>query len=167
MRQAEQAEAELIRMMQTYGGALTGMCTMLLRDRHLAQDIVQETFLKAWKHMDSLRGGQASEKAWLSRIAVNLCRDYQRTRWFRLVDRDDEMLSMLPAPVTPELSAVFSAVQALPLRFREVILLHYYQGMEADEMARVLRLSPSVVYRRLRQAREKLKPLLKGEDEYE
>ena len=117
--------------------------------------------------MDSLRGGQASEKAWLSRIAVNLCRDYQRTRWFRLVDRDDEMLSMLPAPVTPELSAVFSAVQALPLRFREVILLHYYQGMEADEMARVLRLSPSVVYRRLRQAREKLKPLLKGEDEYE
>jgi len=165
MRQRDEMEAELIRMMQSYGGALTGMCTMLLSDRHLAQDIVQETFLRAWRHMDTLRGGPASEKAWLCRIAVNLCRDYQRTRWFRLVDRDDESIARLPAPDSPEISAVLSAVHGLPLRLREVILLHYYQGMEPGEMAQALGLSPSAVYRRLRQARARLKPLLEGEND--
>ena len=46
--QIEQTEAELFRMMQTYGSTLTGMCTLRLYDPHLAQNIVQETFLKAW-----------------------------------------------------------------------------------------------------------------------
>lgn len=165
MRQRDEMEAELIRMMQSYGGALTGLCTMLLSDRHLAQDVVQETFLRAWRRMDTLRGGPAAEKAWLCRIAVNLCRDYQRSRWFRLVDRDDEALARLPAPDSPETSAVLSAVHGLPLRFREVILLHYFQGMEPAETAQALGLSISAVYRRLRQARARLKPLLEGEDD--
>ena len=164
MRQDEQAEAALIRMMHTYGGALTGMCTMLLRDCHLAQDIVQETFVKAWRNMGGLRNA-ASEKAWLCRIAVNLCRDYQRTRWFRLVDRDEEALSRLPAPDNTETSAVLDAIQGLPQRFREVILLHYYQGLEPAETAQVLGLSPSAVYRRLRQARARLKPLLEEDSD--
>lgn len=160
-------EAELVRMMETYGGMLTGLCTGMLNDRHLAQDMVQEAFLKAWRHMDSLRGGPGSEKAWLCRIALNLCRDYQRTRWFRLVDRDDEKLAQLPAPAQEEPADLLCAIQQLPPRFREVILLHYYQDMEAEEMDRALGLSPSAVYRRLRKARGKLKQLLDGRDDDE
>ena len=73
------SEAELSRMMETYGAMLTGTCTVLLGDRHLAQDIVQETFIRAYKKMDSFRGERPeSEKAWLTRIAVNLCRDERR-----------------------------------------------------------------------------------------
>lgn len=82
------SEAELSRMMETYGAMLTGTCTVLLGDRHLAQDIVQETFIRAYKKMDSFRGERPeSEKAWLTRIAVNLCRDERRKKWFRFEDR--------------------------------------------------------------------------------
>ena len=58
------SEAELSRMMETYGAMLTGTCTVLLGDRHLAQDIVQETFIRAYKKMDSFRGERPeSEKS--------------------------------------------------------------------------------------------------------
>ena len=163
----EVREAELMRMMQTYGGMLAGMCTMLLRDRDLAQDIVQETFVRAWRYMDRLRGGKSSEKAWLCRIAVNLCRDHQRTRWFQLVDRDESALSQLSVPANQPESDVLEAVGALPIRLREVILLHYYQGMDAEEMASTLGVSISAVYRRLRKARGQLKKLLEGADDDE
>jgi len=160
----EVREAELMRMMQTYGGMLAGMCTMLLRDHDLAQDIVQETFIRAWRRMDTLRGGKSSEKAWLCRIAVNLCRDYQRTRWFQLVDRDESALSHLSVPANQSASDVLEAVWALPLRLREAILLHYYQNMDAAEMAQTLGLTVSAVYRRLRKARGQLKKWLEGAD---
>ena len=157
-------EAELARMMQTYGGMLTGLCTMLIRDHALAQDLVQETFLRAWKRMETLHGGRQSEKAWLCRIAVNLCRDHQRTRGFRLVDRDESALSQWSVPVDEETADVLEAVSLLPLPLREVILLHYYQNMDAEELAGSLGLSVSSVYRRLKRARAKLRQLLEGDN---
>ena len=93
----EAAEAELVRWMEDYGPMLAGTCTALLRDAHLAQDVVQETFIRAYQHRGRFRGG--SEKAWLTRIAVNLCRDQQRSKWFRLVDRRVPVEELaLPAP---------------------------------------------------------------------
>lgn len=163
----EVREAELERLMQTYGGLLTGMCTMLVRDHDLAQDIVQETFVRAWRKLDTLRGGEKSEKAWLCRIAVNLCRDQQRTRWFRMVDRDESALAQWSVPADETASDVLEAVGLLPIRMREVILLHYYQDMDAEEMAGSLGISVSAVYRRLRRAREKLKLLLEGAEDDE
>lgn len=50
------SEAELSRMMETYGAMLTGTCTVLLGDRHLAQDIVQETFIRAYKRWTASAG---------------------------------------------------------------------------------------------------------------
>ena len=78
------AEQEMLRLMDAYGPSLVGMCTLLLKDAHLAQDVVQETFIRAWRQ-GKLR--QETEKAWLTRVAVNLCRDEYRSRWFRHVDR--------------------------------------------------------------------------------
>ena len=61
-------------------------CYLLLRDAALAEDAVQDTFVKAWKAWDHYRG-EASEKTWLMRIAVNCCRDIRRGRWFLHIDR--------------------------------------------------------------------------------
>ena len=160
----ERHEPELMRLMQTYGGLLAGLCTAMLQDSHLAQDIVQETFLRAWQKLDSLRGGRMSEKAWLCRIALNLCRDHQRTRWFRMVDRrkQPEDLPLEAAPADEETANLLEAVRALSPRMREVIVLHYQQDMNAEEVARTLGISESAVYRRLRQAREEIKRWLEG-----
>ena len=82
------SETELCRMMDEYSSMLVGICAILLDDRDLAQDVVQETFIRVYKKMDSFRGARPeSEKAWLTRIAVNLCRDEKRKSWFRLRER--------------------------------------------------------------------------------
>ncbi len=161
-------EAALTRMMQTYGDQLVGLCTGLLRDRMLAQDVVQETFIKAYKHMDSFRGErEGSERAWLTRIAVNLCRDQLRSRWFRFVDRNVsyDMLSEKGGQVEESHMELYQAVMQLPGKYREVILLHYYQDLDASEVASALRVSLSSVYRRLEKARMKLKEQLERWDE--
>ena len=73
------SETELCRMMDEYSSMLVGICAILLDDRDLAQDVVQETFISAYRSLDSLRAEHAgSERAWLTRIAVNLCRDEKR-----------------------------------------------------------------------------------------
>ena len=90
--------------------------------------------------------------------------DHQRTRWFRLVDRDESALSQWSVPVDEETADVLEAVSLLPLPLREVILLHYYQNMDAEELAGSLGLSVSSVYRRLKRARAKLRQLLEGDN---
>ena len=159
-------EAELKRMMDTYGSLLAGLCSALLKDSHLAQDMVQETFIRAWKHMGSLRGGEKSEKAWLCRIAVNLCRDYQRTRWFRLVERKAEMdgQSLWYVPRNETASAVMEALGALKPKYREVLTLHYLQNLNAEEIGQAVGLSPSAVYRRLRKAKSLIRQLMEGRE---
>ena len=69
-------------LVERYSAPLVSLCSRLLRDRCLAQDAVQETFLKAYLKRGSFRGeNEKSEKAWLMQIAVNVCRDQMRTSW--------------------------------------------------------------------------------------
>ena len=161
-------EAELARMMDTYGNALTGLCSALLKDGHLAQDVVQETFVKAWYKMDQLRGGKQSEKAWLCRIAINLCRDQQRTRWLRMVDKHAQPELLMPwyDPADEETADVMEALGMLKPKYREVLTLHYLQNLSAEEIGSATGLSASAVYRRLRKAKSLLKQLVEGEENH-
>lgn len=160
-------EADLIRMMEQHGDRLVGLCAGLLQDSALAQDVVQETFIRAYQHMDRFRGQhEGSEKAWLTRIAINLCRDQQRSRWFRFIDRSVsyDMLPERGESAEDTSSQLYAAVQQLPMKYREVILLHYYQDLQVCEIAQALGLNVSSVYRRLDKAREKLKTKLERWD---
>ena len=152
-------EQELIRLMDTYGGMLSSLCRMMLHDYHRAQDAVQETFIKAYRHIRRL-SGVGNEKAWLIRIAVNCCRDMMRTGWFRHVARavDLDELPEIAAPTPPDSDgALLELVGALPLREREVLLLHYWQDMDPDAIAHALSINRATVYRRLERARQHLK----------
>ena len=89
--------SELDRLMEEYGSALLRMCALYLKDADLAQDAVQDTFVKAYRHLREYRG-ESSEKTWLTSIAMNVCRDYLRTAWFRHISRvDPELLPEKPA----------------------------------------------------------------------
>lgn len=154
---------QLERMMQQYGDMLVRLCAALIKDQYLAQDVVQETFLRAWRHMDSLRD-QTSEKAWLCRIAINLCRDQQRTRWLRMVEKraDVEPLAKWCTPTDEQSAGVMEAIAQLKPRYRELLVLHYLEDMSAEELGQSLGLSASAVYRRLKKAKAQLKELLEG-----
>lgn len=147
------AEEDLIRLMDTYSRLLTGVCIVILRDVHLAQDMVQETFLRAWKK-GPLR--PETEKAWLLRVAVNLCRDIHRRGWARHVDRALP-LEELTIPVPPPDNDVIREVHALPHKEREIIIMHYWGNLSAQEIASALRISRATVYRRLESAQQHLR----------
>ena len=136
-------------------------CCLLLRDAALAEDAVQETFLKAWRGWDDYRR-EASEKTWLMRIAVNTCKDMLRGGWFRRIDRNTDMADL------PEPTAAFSApddtvtraILSLQDGLRQVVVLRYYQGLTIQETAEVLRISRRTVHYRLDKAERALRAAL-------
>ena len=153
----------LTALMEAYEKELLGVCCAYLRDIHLAEDAVQETFLKAYRSMNRFRG-ECSEHTWLMRIAINTCRDFRRSAWLKYVDRS-VTLDSLPEPIAPAAdrsNEITCAIMGLPRKEMEVMLLHYYQGMTVTEIGQALSLSISAVSGRLTRARRRLKTLLKG-----
>ncbi len=90
-------------LMARFGTDVYRTCFVYLSDAHLAEDAMQETFLKAYKARKSFRG-QASPSTWLMRIAINVCKDMRRGSWFRHVDRKIS-LDDLPETEAPETNA--------------------------------------------------------------
>lgn len=160
---AEAKDAMLTRLMETYGTNVLRVCFLYLHDHALAQDAAQTTFLKAWKALDRLRT-DASEKTWLTAIAVNTCRSVLRSREYRLYAHgaDPENLPEPSVdPIIPD-GTVARAVMSLPQKYSEVIILHYYQNLPAIDIARTLRIPEPTVRTRLLRARRMLEPMLKG-----
>ena len=156
-------ERRLISMMEQYEEPLLRMCCVYLRDGALAEDAVQETFVKAYNNLDTFRG-ESSEKSWLMRIAMNTCKDMRRAAWFRYVDRN-VTLENIPAPTserTYEQIELAMDVMRLSGKYLEVVLLYYYQGMTTKEISEALGLPQRTVSSRLKRARERLRIELEG-----
>ncbi len=150
-------------LVQTYQTQMRRLCCMILKDTHLAEDAVQETFLKAYLGMNGFRQ-ESSEKTWLTRIAVNTCRDLMRSRWFRHIDLSVD-IAYLPEEASksdPEDMALMDLVLRLPLKQREVVLLYYYQNMTMQEISETLHIAVSNISRRLESARKALRRQLEG-----
>ena len=137
---------------------LLRLCFAYLGDTALAEDAVQETFFKAWKSFDRFRA-ESDEKTWLTRIAINTCKDLLKSAWMRNTDRSVSMDSLPEGsvPFDARDDTVTRAVMSLPAREKEAALLHWYHGMSLDEMARVLRIPRSTIHYRLKKAKTLLK----------
>ena len=162
---AVQTEARLEELVARYQTSLYRTCCLYLGDAALAEDAVQETFLKAYRALPRFRG-ESSEKTWLMRIAVNTCRDAMRSGWFRHTDRrvTPDMLPEAAAPAEAGDDALLAEVMNLPAKQREVVLLYYYQDMDTHEVAKALGIAHSSVSGRLRSARARLRAVLEGRD---
>lgn len=165
--QADRPESEtpaqrLERMMAQHGDGLLRLCFLMLQDRALAEDAVQETFLKAHRSYDSFRGN-SSEYTWLSAIAANHCKSLRRTAWFNKVDLEDAFTSLPSNSKVEDESddTVYQAVLSLPNRYKDPVILHYYLGLKVKDIALILRLPQSTVSVLLHRARTKLKAALK------
>ena len=155
-------EETLERLIQENEVSLKRLCYLYLHDEAMAEDAVQETFLKVYRSLKDFRG-EAGEKTWLTRIAINTCKDTLRSGWFRHMDRR-VTAETLPArqEADPYHREVAAAVMNLPRKLREVILLYYYSGLNTLEIAETLKISQPAVTGRLKRARERLKTDLGG-----
>ncbi len=163
-------EQRLQEWIDLYANDIIRICFVYLADRDQAEDAMQDTFLKAWKSMPSYeRKGIENDKAWLMRIAVNVCRDYRRSAWFRHVDRRvslDSLPRALEAADGRDRELTMDICR-LPVKYRQVVLLYYFEGMNTREVSQALGLAPATAHRRLKKAEEMLKDAWGGGDEDE
>lgn len=155
-------EDTFCQLINQYGNSVLRMCYLYVKDYQLAEDITQETFLRVYEKYDTFEN-RSSEKTWIMSIAVNLCKNCMRTRWFRSVSPgvipETESKDVYESLVNK--NAVSAEIMKLSPKYREVILLYYYQQLSVKEIACVLNQKETTVLQRLKRAREYLKPLLR------
>ena len=156
-------ETHFDHLVAAYQTALLRMCYVYLKDRAMAEDAVQETYLKAYKSIENFRG-ECGEKSWLIKIAINTCRDMQRSGWFKHMDRHITPELLVEKSVVPreEDSRLAAEMMGLPSKLQEVLLLYYYQGMTIAEIGKILGISKVTVSHRLKQAKDRLREALNG-----
>ena len=155
-------EERLTRMVEQYQSSLLTMCYAYLHERELAEDAVQETFLKAYRAMDSFRG-ESSEKTWLTSIAINVCRNVHRSGWFSRMNRSvtpEDLSVAVWDDYDQDAADLAAAIQKLPDKLKEVVILYYYQEISMPEIARIVGVTPSMVSRRIKKAHAKLHDVL-------
>ena len=159
-------------LVDAHRGRLLGLCRLLLGDPEEAGDVVQDVFMKAHEaQMQSNAPGDWT--AWLTRVAVNACRDRRRAGWWMRFRRSSDRIEEVPvaaadpSPVDRVLNEetrrrIWLAFRKLPDRQREVFVLRYVEDLPTAEVAAALGLSPGSVKRHLFRAVRRLREILGG-----
>ena len=105
---------------------------------------------------------QEHEKAWLLRVAINACKDYLKS-FFRRSVVSFEALREMEAEEQEDHREVLAAVLSLPVKYKDVIYLHYYEGYSAAEVGKILGKKENTVYSLLSRGRGMLKEMLGGD----
>jgi len=137
----------------------------LARDRALAEDVVQETMIRAWKAQDSLLDEGAAKPWFLTIIRREYARTFERKR-FVTVDVEELIAKeepMLAAADDQELTELRAAIFKLPADYREPLVMQVLMGYSTAEIAAELGLSNAAVLTRLFRARKQLRVMC-GED---
>jgi RNA polymerase sigma-70 factor (ECF subfamily) len=120
---------------------LDAAARLILRDRELARDAVQDTLIRAWRDLRGLRD-PARFDAWLHRLMVNACLDQSRRRRRRPIEVE---ITPIDPPATSDMAGDFAdrelldaALRRLDPRHRAVVVLHYFLGMPLPEVAATL-----------------------------
>ncbi len=162
------SENEMRRLMDAYGNDVLRTAYMYLKDLQKAEDAFQEVFIRVFKKYGSFRG-ESSEKTWIIRITINVCKDILRSSWLKRVlltdkvkpgggkqDIEERVIK------NDESRLLFDEVVSLPPSYKEVIILYYYQGFDTREISEALNIAEGTVRSRLYRAREILKSKLGG-----
>jgi RNA polymerase sigma-70 factor (ECF subfamily) len=157
---------------RTHQARIMRLCRLLLKDSQEAEEAVQEVFLKL------VRAGKAQEvnmvwAAWLTRVAVNTCRDRRRSRWWRWWQEESMELGEMQIPTKDpnpeerivsreERERIWSFFHKLSARQQEVFVLRYVDGWSGEEVAKLLGMTEGTVKRHLFRAVHSLRQALGG-----
>lgn len=139
------------------------ICFTFMKNRHEAEDAVQETFLKLISSGKSFESSE-HEKAWLIRTASNICKNNLK-HWFKKREDIDEHINSIYS-LDPPIDETLQAVMNLPDKYKTVVILYYYEGYSSVDIARILKRPESTIRFYLCDARKILKKSL-GDSFYE
>lgn len=169
-------ETALVELMNLYGDYLMRMAILLLKDHQAAEEAVQDTFLIAFEKVSQLEK-EAVLKSWLTTITMNRCRQQMRTwSWKNVFTNIDvmERFNENDTSASPETDLlevewnqyITTAIQQLDYKYREVIILFYFNELKIVEIAVMINGNENTVKSRLRRGKQQLKRIL-GEKEEE
>ena len=157
-------------VVERYGKVLHGTAYMLTRDRSLAEDLVQETFLLAWRNISAFKSG-TNLKAWLLRILVNRTISEQRKKRVTQTELEEGAAALSDSDQVEESvirkeerERIRRALETLPADQRRAVVLRYYAELTAPEIAQTMGWREGTVRSRLHRAMARLRPLLHEED---
>lgn len=157
------SEEEVKRAVEQYADTVRRLCMIHLKNYADTEDIFQTVFLK-YALSTAAFESQEHERAWLIRVTINACKDLLKS-FFRSRTVSIEEILEQPAAPSEEHREVLEAVLSLPVKYREVIYLHYYEGYTAPEIGRILGKNVNTVYSLMKRAREMLRDRLGGEED--
>lgn len=147
-------------VVERYGDEMLRLAILYLGSREQAEDAVQDSFIKIFRAAN----GDTLSKSFVMRVLVNTCKDYLKSGWAKKVSLVDEYpeCEAADAPEWGEGGALRYEILALPPKYREVILLRYYEGFSVGEIARMLGAPQPTVSIRLKRACAILEKRLEG-----
>ena len=139
--------------LEIYGSMLYRLGLSMMNNSADAEDAVQETMLKYLKSAPVFDHAE-HEKAWLIRVCTNTCRDMLRKKKHRHETPDSAIPEI--SVQSPE-AGILDILSQLPEKFRLVLTLHYSEGYSVNEIAHIIRRTPSTVKMRLQKGRKMIK----------
>ena len=150
-------------ILDTYGDTILRYAYSYLHNRSDTEEALQDTLIQFLKTRPVFESDE-HEKAWLLRVAGNLCKNRLKYNSLR---QTDELREELIAEQREDLSFIWDAVQALPVQYREVIHLFYREGYSTREISQILGRKEATIRSDLSRGRGKLKELLKEAYDFE
>ena len=164
----------LEKAMTDYGNDVYYIVYSYVKEHSLAEDLTQEVFIKFYQKMDTFRQ-DSSLKTWIISVAVNHCKDYLR-RWdTRMVSISNKINDMVKGKMgAPEQTVIhkeqsselIESVLSLPVKYREVIFLYYFEEMKLSEIGACMDLNTNTVKTRLTRGKALLGSAIKRNEVY-
>lgn len=168
MKYMRNKQAKFTALVNVYSADLYRYAYWLCRDRTLAEDLVQETFTRAWRSIDSLRDESAAKYWLITTLRREHARCYARKQPDRMESDIENLESTVPRYDTSiEAHVLRCALAQLSLEFREPLLLQVLWGYSCKEIATMLDMNEGAVMTRLSRARQKMRELLAGDSSRE
>ncbi|MDO5516342.1 MAG: sigma-70 family RNA polymerase sigma factor [Clostridium sp.] len=145
-----------------YGDMLLRLAYSYMKNMHDAEDILQDVFVQLMKNIDIFESSE-HKKSWLITVTRNLCKNKLKSSWFK---KRDELVE-LPYYDNYKNDDVLDAVMKLPLKYREVIHLFYYEDYTTAQIAGIINKKESTVRSLLHRGRNILKDVLKEGYDFE
>lgn len=165
---AENVDITIHEIINRYGQEILQLVYSYVKNKAIAEDLTQEIFIKCYRSLHTFKG-QAQLKTWLWRIAINHCKDFLKSWYNRnVIPTDDhsvadsakkEMVEQTVIQKDEDALLAF-AVMNLPIKYREVILLYYYEELAIKEISIILDVKENTIKTRLRKAKALLKESL-------
>ena len=149
-------EHKIEALMDSYGNLLWRTGIMMLGEPQDVQDMIQEVLLKYMQKRPVFHDAE-HEKAWLLRVAVNLCRDMLRLRSRRRYFPIDELEPEAVGSTDAESREILEEIAMLPQKWKSVLLLHYIEGYSLIEISEILEVSENAFKKRMQRAKEALR----------